>query len=190
MKTKIIVPTILIALLVTSSSVFAWGGGKNCSGNCPAQGMRGQGPAAVTLEQHQAMTKQRIERMTYMLNLTANQQTKLTTLFDQQFEQRQTLRTKMQASRDMLAALRTAPEFDEKAFRAEAQKQADMKTEMMVQRATMQQKINAVLTPEQQEKARTLMPAGAQKFAGKGVNSANCSGNRGGKQGHKGGGRW
>ncbi len=189
MKTKIIVPTILIALLVTSSSVFAWGGGKNCSANCTAQGMRGQGPAAVTLEQHQAMTKQRIERMTYMLNLTADQQSKLTTLFDQQFEQQQTLRTKMQASRDMLAALRTAPTFDENAFRTEAQKQADMKTDMMVQRATLQQKINAVLTPEQQEKAKTLMPAGNQQFSGKRMAAKNCDGNRGGKHSNKGG-RW
>ncbi len=191
MKTKIMIPTILIALLVSTTSVFAWGGGHNRGGNCQGQGMmsgqgmmaKGQGPAAMTLEQHQAMSKQRIERMTYMLNLSSEQQTKLAALFDQQWQERQTLRTKMQASRDMLTAMQNAPQFNENEFRAEAQKQADMRTEMMVQRATMQQKINALLTPEQQEKAKTLLPAQGQRFSGKGMAAGNCSGMRGAQKG-------
>lgn len=187
MKTKIMIPTILIALLVTGSSAFAWGGGHNRGGNCQGPGMAGKGggPAAITLEQHQAMAKQRVERLTYMLNLTADQQSKLTALFDQQYQERQSLRTKMQASRDMLRAMQTAPEFNEKEFRSEAQKQAQMRTDMMVQRATMQQKINALLTPEQQEKATTLLPA---QGPGKGFAAGDCpAGNRGGNRGNRGG---
>ena len=193
MKTKIMIPTILIAVLVTSSSVFAWGGGHYRGGDCQGQGQgmrsKGHGPAAVTLEQHQAMSQQHIERMAYMLELTTEQQAQLTALFDQQWQERQSLRTKMQASRDMLAALQTAAKFDEKEFRAEAQKHADMKTEMMVQRAAMQQKINALLTPEQQEKAKTLMPARGQGFSGKRQPAGDCSGMRGG-QGRNNCGRW
>ncbi len=178
MKTKIMIPTILIALIVTSGSVFAWGGGHYRGGNCQqGQGMmaRGQGPAAMTLEQHQAMTKQRIERMTYMLNLSTDQQTKLTVLFDQHWQNNQSLRTKMLASRDMLAAMRNAPDFNEAEFRAEAQKQADMRTDMMVQRATMQQEINALLTPEQQEKAKNLFPAQGRGFGGNRMATGDCS---------------
>lgn len=198
MKTRILIPTVLIALLVTSSSVFAWGGGNHRGDNCPGPGFQGtgHGHAAVSMEQHQAMAKQRIERMTYMLNLTDDQQKQLTDLFDQQWQARQTLRTKMQASRDMLMAMQAAPEFNEKEFRAEAQKQADMKTEMMVQRATMKQKINALLTPEQQEKAKTLLPGQGQGPMGK--RFADCDGDgphgdmmgHGNMMGHRGQGRW
>jgi Spy/CpxP family protein refolding chaperone len=194
MKTKIMIPTILIALIVTSGSVFAWGGGHYRGGNCqPGQGMmaRGQGPAAMTLEEHQAMASQRIERMSYMLNLSAEQQTKLTALFDQHWQDNQSLRTKMQASRDMLAAMRNAPDFNEAEFRAEAQKHADMRTDMMVQRASMQQKINALLTPEQQEKAKTLFPGQGQGqgFGCNRLGAGDCTGARGLQRGNNCG-RW
>ncbi len=189
MKKRILIPTVLIALLVTSSSVFAWGGGHHRGGDCQGQG-KGRNQAAVTLEQHQSMSQQRIERMTYMLNLTADQQKQLADLFDQQWQERQALRTKIQASRDMLRAMQAAPEFNEQEFRAEAQKQAEMKTEMMVQRAAMQKKINALLTPEQQEKAKTLLPAQGQRSAGRQFAACDGSGPHGGKKGQRGQGCW
>ena len=77
------------------------------------------------------------------------------------------MRTEMQASRDDLRAYKQGKEFNESEFRAKAQKHADLKTEMMVQRAKTKQQLYAVLTPEQLQKAEQLRAVQGDSFFGK-----------------------
>jgi len=150
---KITIPvTVLVAFLVTSSLAFAAPGGHKKS-NCNNNGQRGQ---AMTYEQHKEKMDNRLERMGIVLDLTAEQKGQLKSIFDQQWKDRQALRTEMQASRTALQAARQDSNFNEKEFRAQAQKHADLKADMMVERNKVQQKVFAILTPEQQKKMEQM----------------------------------
>jgi protein CpxP len=69
----------------------------------------------------------------------------------------------MRKDRDQLRTLIEASKFDETTVRALAEKQADARTEMIVSKARMWHRINAVLTPEQREKAKELRPPMGKK---------------------------
>jgi len=152
---KIAIPiTVLAAVLITSTLSFAAPGGRglgNCNNN--GQGQRGQ---AVTYEQHKAQMENRLERMSIVLDLTAEQKGQLKNIFDQQWKDRQALRTEMQASRAAVQAARQGNDFNEKEFRAQAQKHANLKADMMVERNKVHQQVLAVLTPEQQKKMEQI----------------------------------
>ncbi len=160
MKKQLMIPTLLMALLFTAGSAFAWGGG-GYGRNCPGPGAKGARMGApMSYEQHQQRVGQRLERMTVVLDLTADQKQQLSDLFDQQWKAHQALRDKMLAGRAEMNSYRSAGTFNEAEFRAIAQKQADLKTEKMVQRAKMQQTVNSILTPEQRVKADQLREMG------------------------------
>jgi len=160
---KIVIPlTVLVALIITSSFAFAVPGGRG-AGNCNGKGQRGQ---VMTYEQHKVQMENRLERMGVVLDLSDTQKDQLRNVFDQQWKEHQAQRNEMQASRDALSSARWDKNFDEKAFRVQAQKHADLKTEMMVQRAKVRQQVFAILTPEQQQKAEKLQGIGGRSFWG------------------------
>jgi protein CpxP len=164
MKKVAIIPILIIGTLLVAGSAFAWPGGhskKNCDG---FQGYRGQG---MTQEQHKDQMKNRLEKMAVILDLTEQQKGQLKTLFEKKWQDQQSMRTKMEASRETLREYKQGNTFDESEFRAMAQKHADLKTEMMVQQAKTRQQIFAVLTPEQQQKAEKLRGMRGEGIFGK-----------------------
>ncbi len=190
MNKKIMIPTLICSALLITTSAFAWGGprdGRGCDTFGP--GVRGQQAKVITAEQHQQMVQQRVERQAVLLDLSDKQKEQLTKLHNDQFTQRQEMRTKMQASRDALTAYRLNDNFKESEFRKLAEQQADLRTDMMVQGAKFQQQLKDVLTPEQQAKAEKLQAMngpGKGQRGGKGISpNSNCPASGYG-QGHQG----
>lgn len=152
MKKRILIPTLILGTLLTGSLALASPGFDrgNC-GNCPNKGQ-----APFSYEQHEERMEQRLEMMSTVLDLSENQQEQIATLLNQRWQNRQQHREQMQAARDAMREARSTATFDEADFRAKAAKQAELKTDMMVERAKMKAEIYALLTPEQQEKAEKL----------------------------------
>lgn len=156
MKKRVLIPTLLIGTLLTGSLAFAACGGGGCgysNGGCNG---KGPGRGEMTYEQHEERVDRRIEMMSTVLDLSEAQQTQIAALLDQQWQHNQQRRDEMQAARDAMRNLRTADTFNEADFRARTAKYNELKTEMMVEKAKMQQELYAILTPEQQEKAEKL----------------------------------
>ena len=175
MKKTTVIPALLIGILLSSGTAFAWSGGhakRSCDGE---YGKRGQG---MTQEQHQERMGSRLERIGVILDLTDQQQEKMKGLFDQQWQDRQSMRDTMQTSRKDFREYKQGKEFNETEFRAKAQKHADLKTEMMVQRAKTRQQILALLTPEQQQKAEKLRGMRGEGFFGQRDGYRDCDSNR------------
>lgn len=186
MKKSTIIPALLIGVLLSSGTAFAWPGGnskKNCNDSCDR---KGQG---MTSEQHEDRMENRLEKMAVILDLTEKQKEQLEDLHEKNWQDRQVMRAEMKASRESLREYKQGKEFNESEFRAIAQKHADLKTEMMVQRAQSKQQIFAVLTPEQQQKAEQLKDMHGDDFRGKrgGDRDRDCDGH--GKRGGKGSGQ-
>ncbi len=156
MKKRILVSTLVLGALLTGSLALAGAGG---CGSCDKRGDCGspsQGQGALNFEQHEDRMGHRMEMMATLLDLTEEQKTQLEALMTQQWQDRQQLREKMRASRDALREVEAADTFNEADFLAKAIKQAELKTEMMVERDRMKQQVYALLTLEQQEKADKL----------------------------------
>ncbi|WP_303722095.1 Spy/CpxP family protein refolding chaperone [Malonomonas rubra] len=152
MKKRVLIPTLVLGTLLTGSLAFA---GPYGFGGCGGDGS-GRGTGPMNYEQHEDRMDHRLEMMTTVLDLTDDQQAKVEALFNQQWQNHQQQREQMQAARDAMREARFADTFDEADFRAKSAKQAELKTEMMVDRAKLQQQLYAILTPEQQAKAKTL----------------------------------
>lgn len=156
MKKRILVPTLILGALLSGSLAFAGPGG---CGSCDKGGdcdRSGQGAGFKNSDQHEERMDRRMEMMGTVLDLSDAQKGQLEALMTQQWQQKQQLREKMRASHDVLRTLQTADTFNEAEFLAGAMKQAELKTEMMAERARMKQQIYAILTPEQQGKADKL----------------------------------
>lgn len=152
MKKMILISSMMIVVLSISSLAlarpgFGPGGEQDCSG-------RGQGP--MSIEQHEERAERHLARMTAVLELNEDQQQQIRALLDQQWQNRQQQQEQMQAARDAMHAALSADKFDEADFRAKAAKHDKLRADRMVERVQLQQKINAVLTPEQQAKADEL----------------------------------
>ncbi|MCW8860487.1 MAG: Spy/CpxP family protein refolding chaperone [Deltaproteobacteria bacterium] len=163
MKKITTISALLIALLFSAGSLFAWSGhhgGKN-HGECDR---RGEG---MTYEQHEERMENRLERMAVILDLTEKQKEQLEDLHEKNWQDHQAMRAQMQESRNELHEYKFGKEFNEAEFRAKAQKHANLKTEMMVQRAQHKQDVYAVLTPDQQVKAEKLGGMLGKGFEGK-----------------------
>ncbi len=156
MKKRILIPTLVLGALLTGSLALAGAGGYGSCDKRSDSGSRGQGQGALNFEKHEDRMGHRMEMMSTILDLTEEQKAQLEALMTQQWQDRQPLREKMHASRDALRELEAADTFNEADFLAKSIKQAELKTEMMVERAEMKQQIYALLTPEQQEKADKL----------------------------------
>lgn len=180
MKKTAIIPVLLVTLLLSAGTSFAWPGmqgKKNWNNSCDRQGK------GMSYEQHEERMENRLEKMAVILDLTEEQQKQIKSLAEKQWQDRQAMWAEMQASREDLRAYKQGKEFNETEFRAKAQKHADLKTEMMVQRAKTRQQLFSVLTPEQQQKAEKLRGMDGGGFFGKydgqrnGKNCGNRSGN-------------
>lgn len=153
MKKRVLLPALLIGTLLTGSIALAGPGFG--SGNCDRSG-HGKNRGAMSYEQHEDRMEQRLEKMSTILDLTDDQEDKIEALFNQQWQNNQSRRTAMQASRDEMHEAMNSTDFNEVDFRAKAAKHSELKTEKMVERAKMKQQLYAILTPEQQEKAEKL----------------------------------
>lgn len=175
MKKISTISTLLLVLLMSAGTVFAWPGGHGDKqhGNCDR---RGEG---MSYEQHEDRMENRLERMAVILDLSDKQKKQMKDLHEKNWKNHQTMRTQMQTSRDELRDYKFGKDFNESEFRAKAQKLADLKTEMMVQRAQHKQNIYALLTPDQQVKAEKLWDMHGEGFQGRGYD-------RDGKGGHRG----
>jgi protein CpxP len=107
--------------------------------------------------EHRRQSGKMLQRMTQKLNLTDAQQAQIKTIL-------QTERTKIQPLRQQLRQNRLAHTqagnaagmFDEAQVRAYAAKQAQIMTDLTVERERARAQIYAVLTPEQRDKAQAL----------------------------------
>lgn len=144
---------VLSALVLLSSAVMAWPGGSG-PGACGGPGSyRGAGPDGIAQRGNPGAGYQ---RMAVILDLSADQQEQLKELQSRQWENREQLRQQMWTSRDALHSARVADDFDADAYREQVRKHADLKAEMMIQRADAHQAMLEILTPEQQDKYRQL----------------------------------
>ena len=158
MKKSILIPSLILGMLLTGSLALAGPGGcGSCDrgDSCRGKG-QGQGQGVMNPEQREARSGKRLLMMTTVLDLTETQQSQIDALMNEQREEHQQLREKMRDSRDDLRGIRMADTFNETEFLAKAVKQAELKTQMMVEKAKLKQQIYAFLTPDQQEKADKL----------------------------------
>lgn len=146
MKRKLMVTVVMAAAMIGGGSgtvLAGHGPGGECGG--PPHG------AERGTENFEA-------RMAKVLKLTDAQQGQIKTLRDAEREQVKPLFDKMQESRKLLTQATEAAAFDEAAVRALASEQSKIKTELIVSRTKLQNRINALLTPEQRELAKNLRP--------------------------------
>ncbi len=163
MKKSIIIPTMLVGILLIAGSAFAWPSGHNNRNYNGFQGQRGQG---MTYVQHKENMGNQLERMGVILDLTTQQKEQLESIFEQQWQDRQSMRTDRQVSREDLRGYNQGKDFNEDEFRAKAQKHTGLRTEMLVQFAKTRQQIFSVLTSEQQQKAEKLREFHGEGFFG------------------------
>jgi protein CpxP len=96
-----------------------------------------------------------LQRMTAELNLTDSQQTRIKTILDTEKAKIQPLRQQLRQNRS--AQTSNTGTFDEAQVRAYAVKQAQLRADLTVERERTKSQIYAVLTPEQRDKARSLL---------------------------------
>lgn len=97
-----------------------------------------------------------LQRMAVVLNLSADQQSRIKSILAKERETTQPLREALRASRDKLRTATDAGNFDEAAVRSIAASQAQTRTELIVAHARTRSEIYNVLTPEQRAQAEKL----------------------------------
>jgi periplasmic protein CpxP/Spy len=103
-----------------------------------------------------------LRHMTRELNLTEAQQTQIKGILAAEKSKTQPLRKQLHDNR-MTASNSVTGNFDEAQVRAQANQQAQIMSDLMVERARARSQIYAVLTPEQQAKAQQLMQQRQQR---------------------------
>ncbi|OQY16147.1 MAG: hypothetical protein B6I36_10850 [Desulfobacteraceae bacterium 4572_35.1] len=157
MKKMTIISALVLAMMFPAITSFAWHDEPRAHGHAGKhvknieRGQRGSSP-----EQHKQRMERRLKRMTIILDLTEKQRDELKTVMEQQWQLRQSIQQEMRANRDEMRRYRQSKQFNEAEFRAKAHKQADLKIDMMVERAKNKQQMMAILTPSQQHKAQQL----------------------------------
>jgi periplasmic protein CpxP/Spy len=117
--------------------------------------------AAVTAAVAQSEGKQghqgrMLQRMTEQLNLTEAQQAQIKTILQTQKSKIQPLRQQLRQNRLAQTSAVTGT-FDEAQVRSFAAKQAQIMTDLTVEKERTKSQIYAVLTPDQRQKAQALM---------------------------------
>lgn len=97
-----------------------------------------------------------LARMTKQLNLTQDQQAQIKTILETQQAKMQPLRQQLRQNR-LAENSNTTGSFDEAQVRAFAGKQAQIRTDLTVERERTKSEILAVLTPDQRTKALAMM---------------------------------
>jgi len=146
MKRQIIIGTILAATLATgvNGALAEAHEGPGRDKACDMHGERG--PDA----------KHFLDRMAKDLDLSADQKKQIGALLKTEREQNGPTMKKLAEGRKQLDHVADAATFDEAAVKSLAANQAALMQEMMVSRARTHHQVNALLTPEQREKAAKL----------------------------------
>lgn len=103
-----------------------------------------------------------LARMSKELNLTSDQQAKIKTILETEQAKMQPLRQQLRQNRLAENSSSTGA-FDEAQVRAFATKQAQIMTDLTVERQRTKSQILAVLTPDQRAKALALMQQHGQR---------------------------
>lgn len=98
----------------------------------------------------------KLDRMAVLLDLSAAQRAEAETLLNAERESMKALHDQVRAGREALQQAALVVPFDETRVRELATVQAKLQTDMMVARARQQNRLHALLTPEQQTKAAAL----------------------------------
>ena len=99
---------------------------------------------------------QHIKMLAIALDFTDEQKAQVREIVAAKRKEKKVLRQQMRAAQQQLHSMMDSDPFDESAFRAQAEKAAAMRIDSMVNRAKTRQAIFAVMTTEQQEKAKKL----------------------------------
>jgi Spy/CpxP family protein refolding chaperone len=102
----------------------------------------------------------RIDRMAKKLGLTEAQQEQVKTILASEKEKSAPLRQQLAENREKIRQAIEAEPFDEATVRALAASQNETRVELVVSRARTKSRIFALLSPEQREQARKLVPMG------------------------------
>jgi Spy/CpxP family protein refolding chaperone len=149
MKKRFLVLAIAMAVSAGAAS-FA------CAEVTP-DGVENPGQAAP---QHREHFKQQLEKkhaaFAQQLGLSSDQQAQIKTIIETTRKANAPLRKAVADNRKMVRELAKATPLDEAALRAAIAGGETVRTDLAVARIKSQKQINAVLTPEQQEKARQL----------------------------------
>jgi periplasmic protein CpxP/Spy len=97
-----------------------------------------------------------LQRMTEQLNLTEDQQAQIKTILQTEKSKIQPLRQQLRQNRMAQTGVATGT-FDEAQVRSFASKQAQIMTDLTVERERTKSQIYSVLTPDQRQKAQALM---------------------------------
>ena len=98
----------------------------------------------------------RVEMMARQLGLNETQKSKIKQIINEEQEAAKPLRAKLDESRKQLRPLVEAESFDDAAVRAQIAGDEGTRTELHLIHARAINRISAVLTPEQREKAKKL----------------------------------
>lgn len=110
----------------------------------------------------------RFELLTIALDLNESQQAQIKKIVKKERQQMKQYRTQMADDKTRLWALMSEQPFNETEFRSLATKLADQKIDMMVNRVKTKQKVFAILSAEQQEKAQKIWDLISSGKRGKG----------------------
>jgi Spy/CpxP family protein refolding chaperone len=97
-----------------------------------------------------------LQRMTEQLNLTEAQQAQIKTILQTQKSKTQPLRQQLRQNR-LAQTNAVTGAFDEAQVRSFASKQAQIMTDLTVEKERTKSQIYAVLTPDQRQKAQAMM---------------------------------
>jgi Spy/CpxP family protein refolding chaperone len=150
MKKSFLVVTVLTAALVGGQFFQTAQVSAAPAGDSPRM-ERGEGPEKG---------ERFLARMTKALDLSAEQQEKIKAIMEEHHAKVAPLRQSLDENRGKLRQAAKADTFDEAAVRTLATSQAAAKTDMMVERARMQNRIHALLTPEQRKLAEEKLDRG------------------------------
>lgn len=98
-----------------------------------------------------------LQRMTRELNLTDAQQTQIKGILQAERTKTQPLMQELRQNRQQWNSSTATGAFDETQARSFANKQAQIMSNLMVEKARTKSQIYAVLTPDQRQKAQQLM---------------------------------
>lgn len=104
-----------------------------------------------------------LQHMTRALNLSDAQQTQIKGILQAERAKTQPIREQLHQSRISQNSSATTGAFDETQARTLANKQAQLMSDLMVERARTKSEIYAVLTPDQRQKAQQLMQQHRQR---------------------------
>ena len=149
MRKKIQFPLLLLFLLLAPTAAISFSGpGDSAGGPGHRDGMRSAGHPERHGERH-------LERLAARLGLSEEQRTKVAAILADEKEKARPLREQMAADRERLQSAIHSGAADETTIRTLAGEQEQFRADLLVLRAQTWRQINGLLTPEQQELAKS-----------------------------------